>query len=185
MKKLLVLAAVAAMGAMSAKAEKLDTVYFGVSFDGVSNYENYKDFYVLSASDYETWSADSLGSTLAGASWMKVPCTSVGEGNMDFSASRVIVDGGRSGLNNIPTDGGYYGLPMYIVLADGEGYYARDLSADVAWVPEEEGFELWGPDGFTVSGDAKPFGAEPVPEPTSGLLLLLGVAGLALKRQRA
>lgn len=27
--------------------------------------------------------------------------------------------------------------------------------------------------------------AEPTPEPTSGLLLLLGVAGLALKRKRA
>ena len=34
-------------------------------------------------------------------------------------------------------------------------------------------------------GDAKQFGASPVPEPTSGLLLLLGVAGLALKRKRA
>ena len=30
-----------------------------------------------------------------------------------------------------------------------------------------------------------PVGGSPVPEPTSGLLLLLGVAGLALKRKRA
>jgi len=43
-----------------------------------------------------------------------------------------------------------------------------------------------------VSSNWKPFGAatpvpgpEPVPEPTSGLLVLLGMAGLALKRKRA
>ena len=43
---------------------------------------------------------------------------------------------------------------------------------------------------ITIQGDAFETGflrtdASPVPEPTSGLLLLLGVAGLALKRKRA
>ena len=38
---------------------------------------------------------------------------------------------------------------------------------------------------LTISGTIGPSGPGPVPEPTSGLLLLLGVAGLALKRKRA
>ena len=36
-----------------------------------------------------------------------------------------------------------------------------------------------------ASGHLMTDGATPAPEPTSGLLLLLGVAGLALKRKRA
>ena len=35
------------------------------------------------------------------------------------------------------------------------------------------------------TGNAFDIGAEPTPEPTTGLLLLLGVAGLALKRKQA
>ena len=184
MKKLLVLAAVAAMGAMSAKAEMFDSVYFGVSFNGVPNYEDYNVLYVLNASDYATWSANSLASTLADASWMKVPYESVWYGKRMFSDDWVTVDGERSGLNNIEKDGGSYDLPMNIVLTDGKGYYARELSTPVAYCPEDYYFEFYELD-FDVSGAATPFGAEPVPEPTSGLLLLLGVAGLALKRKRA
>ena len=36
---------------------------------------------------------------------------------------------------------------------------------------------------FTVGGGGG--GGEPVPEPTSGLLMLIGAAGLALRRTRA
>ena len=37
----------------------------------------------------------------------------------------------------------------------------------------------------TIGGGPTPPGPDPIPEPTSGLLLLLGVAGLALRRRRA
>ena len=44
----------------------------------------------------------------------------------------------------------------------------------------ERKFTTGGPTGWTITAPTSP-----VPEPTSGLLMLLGVAGLALKRKRA
>ena len=40
-------------------------------------------------------------------------------------------------------------------------------------------------DGFAGASWYKVSGSEPVPEPTTGMLVLLGVAGLALRRKRA
>ena len=45
------------------------------------------------------------------------------------------------------------------------------------------GEDSWDPSLWTAVGDAP--SPTPTPEPTSGLLLLLGVAGLALRRRRA
>jgi len=39
--------------------------------------------------------------------------------------------------------------------------------------------------GFLDAGKWQSYGTAPVPEPTSGLLMLLGMAGLALRRKRA
>lgn len=54
-----------------------------------------------------------------------------------------------------------------------------DLSGKTA-LPEQ-----YGTGGSGVAGAIMNGGAEPVPEPTSGLLLLVGMAGLALRRRRA
>ena len=80
-----------------------------------------------------------------------------------------------------------YAALVFTTKVDGEDLYAANavdgvvgqsgldaLSAGLAWGTLEDGMG---------TGDATTWNS--VPEPTSGLLLLLGVAGLALRRRRA
>ena len=89
-------------------------------------------------------------------------------------------------LGKIPYDTKYANKRMYLAAAVHESgeeggvyfYTSYEPSASyqnqtVDWVKTKTGAGGWAPM------------AVPIPEPTSGLLLLLGVAGLALKRKRA
>ena len=76
-----------------------------------------------------------------------------------------------------------------VMFKDSEGnlsqlVYASDMTTTVDDVYEVSGLtsDTWSGAGFTYATGGN-FTA--VPEPTSGLLLLLGMAGLALKRKRA
>ena len=77
------------------------------------------------------------------------------------------------------------------VVVDGDKYQAMaGTTAAIAYDPEAPGTIVEGK--LNIGATAVPFKADGfttftdvVPEPTSGLLLLLGVAGLALRRRRA
>ena len=70
----------------------------------------------------------------------------------------------------------FYGTPG----ATPTEFYVAANAPDYA-----SGDELVFDDSMCATSGWKTYGSSPVPEPTSGLLLLLGVAGLALKRKRA
>ena len=84
-------------------------------------------------------------------------------------------------------DGQTQEFTYVIVKADNTGYWTQNSSAEIYTTntdPVKSDVDAW----TLVSGTAAtPFstGPTPVPEPTSGLLFILGVAGLALKRKLA
>ena len=83
-------------------------------------------------------------------------------------------------------NGSYYGIIVWDGEADGFYGKASGMVSGIVDAPPTPG----NPISFDNSGLG--YGAtlantqvEPIPEPTSGLLLLLGMAGLALRRRRA
>ena len=80
---------------------------------------------------------------------------------------------------------------MYGLLVDGAGYYLVDGMSDVKITDAiAAGAQAVYNAGDLVTGDSSTWskiggGGSSVPEPTSGLLVLLGMAGLALRRRRA
>lgn len=66
--------------------------------------------------------------------------------------------------------------------AEGSGYYRAIDCGDVTFVKDQI---LRATGDFVTNGSGNWPGMEPVPEPTSAALLLLGLCGMMLRRQRA
>ena len=172
MKKLMVMLAAVALAACS-QAATVDWTVNGTVFDWNtwSAPEGSISFYL--ASDTST---PLSGSPLVFDADGAFTGTVTGTDQTDWIARITInnFDGGGSYYKDYQftmdtvTHAGYADAATYLTGLSGEISNAFGETLDLSASPASQ--------GFTAAG---------VPEPTSGLLLLLGVAGLALKRKRA
>ena len=174
MKKMIVLAAIAVGVSITSRAA---TYSWGMDADASLSAYNGNTVYVL-ASTFEWSDKDTTLADVQNAAVSSASVTSAGRGKYYVPTTKF------SDTKDIPTT--YNAL---FVLVDGDGKYVK-------WTDTLTGNDATDSNPVTLSytsanlasftsaqGGAKSFGA--VPEPTSGLLVLLGLAGLALKRKRA
>ena len=117
-------------------------------------------------------------------------------GSYDFGTYNVVstgdVSNGSAGglLDNLneSDNGTYYALVVWDGVTDGDSYYGvaeGSISGIVINPPSDAdylAFDNLGYGGYMATDTAV---TDVVPEPTSGLLMLLGLAGLALKRKHS
>ena len=173
MKKLLIVAAAVLCGTF-AQAASINWAVTGATADQVG----YSVYMVSAISDAWTSGADVAADAAA----------------LGTGTSGTIVKSGRNYA--IPaTEASGAGITtsssLYLVLvqsADAAGYtYVSmgDISGLVYEPPASASGNFSTTSAALLAGTAGTFSSSPVPEPTSGLLMLLGVAGLALRRRRA
>ena len=187
MKKLMIAAAIVCAAVVSQAASVSWNVDWAYSNNGTT-------IDTFDAPDEMTyWIVNMVGSTdTSGLSVDK-------DGNLVNSASYAVV--GTGSFSESATDlasgnianGNYLAMVIYDAANGLYGVSEANLVSGIVEAPPTAGslaasFSNDGgsnPDGAPYMSANTPVPTSPVPEPTSGLLMLLGVAGLALKRKRA
>ena len=123
----------------------------------------------------DTWEGAKISATLfnSAADSAALTYASLGNGAMDqWRTGTQTADNASSGN-------------YYIVLSNGKDYVASGALSATAYSSAQESHTVA---TWSIAANQTPLAQsdfKAIPEPTSGLLLLLGMAGLALKRKRA
>ncbi len=193
MKKILI-ALTAVVAGVAAHAATVDWQYSVTA----SATDYHASNYALYLVDATKWDAAKAGAGITAATFTDSTIVyaqttfAAGTGKSATSKTYIsnIVGGSSAGASStaladsIVADGGT--LNVYYVILDSSKdpneYYASSKTALTGRAATGTAIQS----GFgTVANSAVSFTAVNVPEPTSGLLMLLGIAGLALKRRRA
>ena len=181
MKKLIMaLAVVATAAAVQAASFDWKTSATGLMYAAGSTTDKITGTAYIFAAE-STTQQSVLDAFVAGGTW-----TTGNLGNKSVAAGKITATNGEA--FNYGTAGNDYNF--YVALLNGENLYISDTvkltAGDVGYEQASFNFKNSSQAAAMASSTFTAGGwYTAVPEPTSGLLLLLGMAGLALKRKRA
>lgn len=174
MKKLMTAVAVA-LSAIALNAASVDWSFSEMAMTANEPYSlNGYTAYLFTA---DTWEGAKISAALFNSAVASSGLTFTDLGNGMVSKWET---GTQTWTDNAAASGDYF-----IVISDGKKYVASDALAATAYASAQEAHDAA---TWTILTNQTPLAQsdfKAVPEPTSGLLLLLGMAGLALKRKRA
>ena len=179
MKKLIVMLSAVAGLALTSNAS---SYYWGITSDAGNNGFAGDKVYVILASAWNDsielsgvqTAANSLTGSSEGNSYVKkLGKTGIATTSFDYGSTDV--------------SGDTLDVIFVQVNADGEYFKWSDTLTSTASTSSEKTTKSFSASQMATysARGYQPFGGSPVPEPTSGILFLLGVAGLALKRKVA
>ena len=188
MKKLMIMAAVA-MAAIVSNAAAVSWTTGGLSYGGSTLAKGTAEGYlwIVSSAAYGTYSSYTDGEALSKAIY--------GDYKDKLGSATASDTSGKKGALPL-TDGAeysagdsVYAVILYTTTQDGKDYFmgnAGYVTLESAQDKEVGAMATFiGGDGNSATSYATAWATAAVPEPTSGLLMLLGMAGLALRRRRA
>ena len=200
MKKLMIAAAIVCAAALSQAATVTwgsDAIYKPVDANGTygtasgDKIKNAGMGYVWEVSK-AVWDAYAADTSKIYEEFAKEGHGALGNATASGQTSNMNSKSSLTGTTDWAVDSTAYGLILYTYNDGKDDWFVANAAkyegmgtapAAVGDLNKYEGGSIGGiPQGSAITGWTK---VESVPEPTSGLLLLLGVAGLALRRRRA